>query len=243
MTSGTAAHGPVATPGAPQQGRLFHGSADDRTLRTLLVSPAMAQALAPLIQPGAAWPRGGLVLIAPSGGGKSHLVRAFLEAEGGAALSALAPLTDPERLWGLGGGVLAMDGADRVQDEQGLFRLLESAGAHGRRLLLTASAAPKEWPLAMRDLRSRLEALPRARIPDPDEAFMAGLVTRLCRLRFMKLDPAAADYLAKNLERTYPEAHRLVEVLDALVSKGGRPVSAVMAARALRLIRPHAPDP
>jgi chromosomal replication initiation ATPase DnaA len=247
MTSEATASPPAAAPnaaaGRTQQGRLFHHSRDDRSLRTLLVSSQMAAALAPLIRADAPWPRGGLIVLAPQGGGKTHLVRAFLEAEGGRLLSPLAPLDDPDRLWSEGGGVVAMDDAERVADEAGLFRLLDGADMPGRRLLLASSFLPKLWPLAKRDLKSRLEALPRVLAPAPDEAFMAGLITRLCRLRFMKLDPAAADYLAKHTERTYPEAHRLVEALDALVSKGARPVSVAMAARALHLIRPQAPDP
>jgi chromosomal replication initiation ATPase DnaA len=119
--------------------------------------------------------------------------------------------------------------------------LLERALAGDGRLLLTATRPPRDWRLKMGDLRSRLEALPRLVLPEPDEALLKGLLTRLCRQRFIKLDENAAAYLARHMERTYAEAQRVVEALDALVVRGGRAIGAPTAARALRLINPGAP--
>jgi chromosomal replication initiation ATPase DnaA len=225
-----------------RQTRLFDRAGEDRGLKSLLVSDGLRGVIGPLTDPSAAWPQGGMLLIGPPASGKSHFGFAFLQAAGsGRRLSALAPLTAEVALWRQTGGALLLDDADQVGDEAGLFLLLEAAWAGAGRLLLTATDPPRQWRLQMGDLRSRLEAMARLVTPDPDESLLAALLTRLCRQRFIKLDETAAMYLARHMERTYAEAVRVTEVLDALVVRGSRAIGAPTAARALRLINPGAP--
>jgi chromosomal replication initiation ATPase DnaA len=224
-----------------RQARLFIQAGQDRGLKSLLFGDELYRVVRPLIDPAAPWPRGGMLLIGPAASGKTHLALSFLEATGGRRLSALSPLAAEAGAWAARGGALAVDDADQVGDEEGLFLLLERALAGDGRLLLTAAGPPRGWRLQMADLRSRLEALPRLKLPEPDEALLAELLTRLCRQRFIKLDQNAALYLARHMERTYAEAVRVTEALDALVVRGARAIGAPTAARALRLVNPSAP--
>jgi chromosomal replication initiation ATPase DnaA len=214
---------------------------DDRALASLLTDDGVAKALAPLWAGAPAWPRGVLVMLGEPGSGKTHCLRAFLQAHRKSGpvltLSALGALSGAPDGW----RVAAIDDADRIRDEAGLFTLLEQAAdGQGRRLLLTAQAGARGWGLTMPDLISRLEAAPRLPLPDPSEALLTKLLTRLCRHRFMKLEHSGATYLARSMNRTYPEAHRVVEALDALYGRSDRPVTAPMAARALMLVNPGA---
>lgn len=220
-----------------RQPRLFLTSTVERAVDSLVVGAARRGVTGRILTPGETWPRGGLLILGPPAAGKSHLLRAFLEVHEGRRLYAGEPFSAVDvESW----RPLAIDDADQVRDEAGLFRLLERAQEGGGKLLLTASRPPRDWGLSMRDLVSRLESLPRAVLADPDPELLVGLLTRLCRQRFMKLDDNAADYLARHMDRTYLEAHRVVEAIDALVTRGARPVSALIAARALKLINPSA---
>lgn len=222
------------------QRRLPFAEGDDRGLATLIVGEACAPVAASVLTQDARWPRGGFVLIGAHGSGKSHWARAFLDVQGGEAISALGDLSEAAARWRDVGGALAIDDADAVRDEAGLFAILDLAASGHGRVLLTASTPPRAWGVGMRDLASRLEALPRARLDEPDEAMLMALLTRLCRRRFLKLEPAVAQGLARSMERTYDEAHRLAEALDALTANRGRPISAALGARALALINPKA---
>lgn len=222
------------------QRRLPLPGVDDRGLATLIIGEAMAGLAARLLNPGASWPRGAFVLLGGVGSGKSHWAQAFLERHGGARVAARADLADALAQWRAEGGALAIDDADRVINETGLFALLEHAASGGGLLLLTSQTAPDRWAFGMRDLVSRACALPQARLEDPDEAMLMALLTRLCRQRFLRLDAAVAQSLARTMERSYAEAHRLVEALDALTANHGRPISLGLAQRALALINPAA---
>lgn len=219
-----------------RQSRLFYSADDARDPADLIVPESHAALLATLTQTQTRWPRGGLVLVGEAGAGKSHWARACVNAHQGVRVSALAPMPAPDTAFARGVGLVAIDNADGVADEAGLFRLLEGAATGAGQVLLTSATSPTQWPLHMRDLKSRIVALPQAVIPAPDEVFFAALLTRLCRLRYMKLDDTVARALARSVERSYLEAARVVEALDALVSKGARPVSAQIATRVVRLL-------
>jgi chromosomal replication initiation ATPase DnaA len=118
-----------------------------------------------------------------------------------------------------------------------LWRVLDLARTQGGAVLLVASAPPASWPVAIPDLRSRLNALAVARLGEPDEALMEVVLHRICREQFIQLSDDAARYLARRLPRTFAAAHRLAAALDADLTRGARPVSRKAAEKALEKAR------
>jgi chromosomal replication initiation ATPase DnaA len=94
---------------------------------------------------------------------------------------------------------------------------------------------PSRWPVAIPDLKSRLQALPAAQLGEPDEFLIEAILRRICREHFIELSQDGARYLALRLPRTYAAAQAVASVLDANVRRAARPVTAVEAKRALRL--------
>lgn len=194
-------------------------------------SPANAQALAALDQ-WQSWPDGRLLLLGPSGAGKTHL--AHIWAAETAALW-LNPDELADRLADIPANAsVILDGAERVagRSETALFYLYNRLIPQGR-LLLTASAAPRDWGLGLPDLLSRLQAMPIARLDAPDDALLAAVLVKLLADRQISAPASLVSYLLPRMERSIAAARALVAVLDARALASHRAINRHLAAEVL----------
>ena len=187
---------------------------------TFVVSDCNAAAVA-LVDAWPRWPGGALALVGPAGAGKTHLAAAWAGQAGATAvgLDETAP-TD---------GALLVEDADRASAEERLFHLLNRAAVQGHSLLLTARTRPADWPTALPDLRSRLNALPVAELGEPDDGVLRGVLERIFAERLIKPSPELLAYLCARIERSAPAAEAAVERLEQAASNTGRPITRALA--------------
>ena len=200
-------------------------------------SPTNAVAVAALdAWPG--WAEGRLALVGPAGTGKTHLARDWAQRVGAVVVEAGRPADAPLDLPALRGRPLLVEDADRRAadgpvDDETLFHLINMAGVDGGTLLLTGRDAPVAWDCALADLRSRLNALPVARIEAPDEAVLAAVLRRAFAARLIRPADDVYAYLLTRLPRGAPEAIAAVALLDEAASEARVEVSRALAARVL----------
>jgi chromosomal replication initiation ATPase DnaA len=173
-----------------------------------------------------AWPGGCLALVGPAGSGKSHLAALWARRVHAAALG---PGADPR---GLPHGPVLVEDADQHRSEEALFHLINRAEQSGG-LLLTARLPPAEWPAALPDLRSRLNALPVAEIEEPDDEILTGVFEKFFRERNIKPADDLVPYLLNRMERSIPKALEIVNKLDETADAEGRAVSRGLARQIL----------
>ena len=117
-------------------------------------------------------------------------------------------------------------------DERALFHLLNLAREDGAFVLMTARLPPTEVDL--RDLRSRLRAVPTVQLLPPDDHLFRALIVKFCADRQLAVDETVVSYLTTHLERSYPALRQAVELLDTEALRLGRPVTRALAAELLR---------
>jgi chromosomal replication initiation ATPase DnaA len=198
------------------------------------VSPANALALAAL-DGWRGWPGGRMLLVGPSGAGKTHLAhvwaagaRAVILPAEGLQTRALPDLADP--------GAVVVENADHLSDpadEVALFHLHNLLAAQGGVLLLTGSTPVRDWGLTLADLASRMQAVAVTRLDAPDDALLSAVLVKLFADRQISVAPALIAYLASRMDRSFAAARDLVARLDALALAEGRPVTRALAARLL----------
>ena len=117
-------------------------------------------------------------------------------------------------------------------DERALFHLLNLAREDSAFVLMTARASPIE--VELRDLRSRLRAVPTVQLLPPDDHLFRALIVKFCADRQLAVDESVVSYLTTRLERSYAAVRHAVELLDAEALRQGRPVTRALAAELFR---------
>jgi len=195
--------------------------------------PANAAALA-LIDSWPEWPSRTMLLVGPKGSGKSHLATIWAEQAGARSITAHA-LTAANVPAALATGALVVEDLNEATfDERALFHLLNLAREDQAYVLITARVAPTALEIELRDLRSRLRALPVVTIQPPDDQLFRALIIKFCADRQLPVDEGLASYLAARIERSYVAARQAVEFLDSEALRLGRPVTRALAAEVLR---------
>jgi chromosomal replication initiation ATPase DnaA len=203
------------------------------TRDNFLEGPANAAALG-LIEAWPEWPSRTMLLVGPEGSGKSHLATIWAEAAGARSIAghALAPANVPGAL--ATGALVVEDLRAGDCDERALFHLLNLAREDAAFVLITARLAPTVFEIELRDLRSRLRALPVVTLQPPDDQLFRALIVKLCADRQLAVDEAIVGYLANRIERSYAAARDTVALLDREALRLGRPLTRVFAAEILR---------
>jgi len=198
-----------------------------------LEGPANAAALS-LIESWPEWPNRIMLLAGPEGCGKSHLVTIWAEQAGARSISAhaLTAAAVPGAL--ATGAVVIEDLNPQAFDERALFHLMNLAREEGAFVLLTARVPPVAFEVELRDLRSRLRAVPVVTLMPPDDQLLRSLIVKFCADRQLNVDETVVSFLATRIERSFAAARRAVEQLDAEALRLGRPVTRALAAELLR---------
>jgi DnaA regulatory inactivator Hda len=174
-----------------------------------LVAPSNATAIAWLDR-WPAWPA--LLLYGPPGCGKSHLAHVW-QGRSGAVLAPAVALT-LEAVPALAAApAIVLDDVEQAA-ERPLLHLLNLAAERGRSLLLTATAPPARWAVALPDLRSRLLALPIVEVLPPDEALIGAVLLKLFADRQLAVGDEVIVFLLSQIERSFAAARDTVAALD-----------------------------
>lgn len=180
------------------------------------------------------WPNRVMLLCGPEGSGKSHLAAIWAEASGARSTMAHA-LTAPDVPGALATAAVVVEDINAgAFDEFALFHLLNMAREDGCFMLMTSRIAPSAMDIELRDLRSRLRAVPLVTLTAPDDALFRALIVKFCADRQMSIDESVVNYLATRIERSFVAARQTVEMLDAEALRLGRPVTRALAVELLR---------
>jgi chromosomal replication initiation ATPase DnaA len=198
-----------------------------------LAGPSNATALA-LIERWPDWPNRLMVLIGPEGAGKSHLAAMWAEASGARVLAANL-LTEDMLPAALATGALVLEDLEGdALDERALFHLLNLAREAGADLLITARTHPAGFSVGIRDLASRLRALPGVALAPPDDELLRLVMVKLAADRQIALDQTVVSYVANRIERSFAAAHAAVLALDEESMRRHRPITRALAAELFR---------
>jgi chromosomal replication initiation ATPase DnaA len=216
----------------PRQLALALAHAESFEREDFLTGPSNASALA-LIEQWPDWPNRVVVLVGPEGAGKSHLAAIWAEIAGARFVAARALVVDivPSAL---ATGALVIEDVAELVDERALFHLINLAQEDSAYVLIVARTPPVSWNVAVRDLASRLKALPVVTLASPDDALLRAVLVKLFADRQLAVDESLITYLATRIERSFAAASGVVEQLDREALRQKRPVTRSLAAELLR---------
>jgi chromosomal replication initiation ATPase DnaA len=223
----------VAARVRPRQLALELGHEESLARDDFLEGPSNAAGLT-LIESWPDWPAPVVMLVGPEGSGKSHLAAIWASASGARVIAAraLKEIVPPAAL--ATGALVVEDLAPGGFDEPALFHILNLAREEGAFVLITGSTFPANWDINLRDLGSRLRALPVVGLSAPDDALLRAVIVKLCADRQLAVDETVVGYLAARIERSFAAARAAVARLDQEALRLQRPVNRALAAELFR---------
>jgi len=217
----------------PLQLALALGHAESLSRDDFLEGPANAAALA-LVDSWPDWPNRIMLLVGPEGSGKSHLAAIWAE-DAGARSTAAHALALDDVPGALATGALVIEDLEPGRlDERAMFHLMNLARQDEAFVLMTTRLSPSAFEVELRDLRSRLRAVPTVSLLPPDDLLFRGLIVKFCADRQLSVDETVVSYLTSRIERSYAAARQAVHLLDSEALRLGRPVTRALAAELLR---------
>ncbi len=218
------------------------GLSDEATLSSFLPGPEHEPLLDAMRRQAEGTGDPWLYLCGPPGCGKSHLLQAACHGERGAAIYLpLAALEQHEPAAVLDGvervGLVALDDlqlvAGRPPWEVALFRFLNLAREGSCRLVLAADRSPRELPLSLEDLRSRLSWGSVYRLPAPDDHRRRAVLRARADRRGIALSQDVVDYILSRAPRGLTDLLEVLERIDRASLAAQRPVSVPLVKRAM----------
>ncbi|MEP3345559.1 MAG: DnaA/Hda family protein [Litoreibacter sp.] len=192
------------------------------------VADANALAVA-AVEDWANWPLNKLILVGPSGAGKTHLAMVWAQDAGARVVSA-RDLADPVDL---AQGPLVVEDLHRIvgvrDSEVQAFHLhnLMQEGAHP--LLVTTATAPARMDFALPDLQSRMSGTSVAKLEALDDMLLMALVMKMFSDRQIAIKPDLLNYVMPRLPRSFEAVRGFVEAMDVRALAEKRPIGKGLA--------------
>jgi len=175
-----------------------------------------------------------LVICGPPGSGKTHLAHITTAMLGGEVANAS---TGPQNATA---PCVAFDELPDG-DPKSLLSHIEELTNAGVRLVLAGRGHPAEWAEGLKDLRTRIEAMPRATLGEPDEALIRQVIAKAFRDRQILVDEKVINYAVPRLPRTFSAAQAFVAQADEAAFAKQRKVSMPLVQKIIDDFSEYAP--
>jgi DnaA regulatory inactivator Hda len=173
------------------------------------------------------WPFPVLVVVGPSGAGKTHLASLWRARADSQTIDLSA--AGIEQIAALGARAVLVDDCDLAigdaKNERALLQLYNLVRAGGGSLLLTACRPPSQWAVALPDLASRLNSAMVATIDPPDDILLAQIALKLFADRQITVNEGVISFLLNRGERSAAGLARAIDALDKASLAGKRPIT------------------
>jgi chromosomal replication initiation ATPase DnaA len=217
----------------PRQLVLALDHAESYAREDFLAGPSNNAALA-LIESWPDWPNRIMALNGPEGAGKTHLAAIWAEGSGARRVAARV-LTEADVPAALATGALVLEDLEPgAFDERALFHLINLAREEQAHVLVTGREIPATLRVGIRDLGSRLRAVPSVLLQSPSDALLRLVMVKLAADRQIALDEAVVNYVANRIERSFAAARSAVMQLDEEAMRQHRPITRALAAELFR---------
>ena len=161
------------------------------------------------------WPVPCVLIYGEKGSGKTHLASIFSEYKLDAA-----ELTDDFMPYFQ--KKIVVENLENLASEEALFHLFIFVRDLGGYLLLTAKRVPE---FRLTDLRTRIQAVPKAAIGLPDEEFIRNMLAQIFAERQIVVEDPVLTFAVTHMPRSFGSIQNLIQPADALSLAQGRKIT------------------
>ncbi|MBY7649496.1 MAG: hypothetical protein C4617_03165 [Candidatus Liberibacter europaeus] len=196
----------------------------------LLVHDSIEQAVH-LIDSWPSWPSAVVILVGPSGSGKSCLAEIWSDKSESVMLRSTENGIEPTPM---DSQPMVLEDADRIDiDETQFFHVINSINQYNSSLLITARTFPVSWSVHLPDLCSRLKAATVVKLGLPNDDCLEKTIVKMFSDRQIFVDNRIVSYIVQRMERSFVYAEELVNKMDYLAFSRGIGITRSLASEVL----------
>ncbi len=162
------------------------------------------------------WLQNILLIIGPAKCGKSMLAKIWTEKTGAMIFA------NTKELYEKMPNYIVIDDLDAINSEIELFLLIEYVKQNNAFLLITAKNIPN---YALPDLKSRINAIFKVIISEPDYALMRDLMLKKFAALQLEIDIFVTEYILNRSNRTYESIISTVDIISMYSFQYKKPVT------------------
>ena len=187
------------------------------------------------------WPTRKLILMGPTGSGKSHLANFWVE-QVGAQMISISDMCTLDVVELSENKALLIDNIDEVENsnledkiliEEKLFHLINSMAHTSCYLMITSSTIVSTWGFKLPDLMSRLKTMAVVELLPPDDELLVAVLLKQFDDKQIKVSPEFVLFVSKRINRSFSSIREFVTLIDELTLKQKRDVTIPIASRIL----------
>ncbi|MEE2692679.1 MAG: hypothetical protein VX640_14180 [Pseudomonadota bacterium] len=195
---------------------------------TFLAGPSNRSALA-VIDAFAGSPEPALAITGPAASGKTHLAHILAAAAGVSVRDGFSVADSPVRE----GAFIVLDNIDARAAPPDLLVFIETCRERGAKIALAGQGEPRSWAKGLIDLETRLAAMVRADLKEPDEELLRAVLLKGFEDKRLRVPAAVIDYAAPRMPRTFAAARAFIELSERELLETAGNISIPLARKVL----------
>lgn len=132
---------------------------------------------------------------------------------------------------------LVVEDLDENVDMEAMFHLYNLYKNENGYILFTSKKAPAHLNFSLKDLSSRLNAIPSIEIKEPDDELLSILILKLFSDRQINISPDVIKYMINNAPRSFSYIKKLVEESDLISFSKKRAISIPIIKEAMNYLK------
>ena len=160
------------------------------------------------------WTDSGLIIEGPKASGKSHLVRVWQNKS--KCKIFCSEQVNNEEVNANDNKNLAIENLENIKNYEFFLHLINFKKEKKLKYLLTTSHSITSLNISLRDVKSRLLELPKAKITLPSDEILKELIIKLLKDKGVIITSKLVDYVITRIERSYEAVNLFIQELNKI---------------------------
>ena len=160
------------------------------------------------------WTSSGLIIEGPKASGKSHLVRVWQNKSNCKIFC--SEQVNNEEVNANDNKNLAIENLENIKNFEFFLHLINFKKEKKLKYLLTTSHNITSLNISLRDVKSRLLELPKAKITLPSDEILKDLIIKLLKDKGVIITSKLVDYVITRIERSYEAVNLFIQELNKI---------------------------
>ena len=130
---------------------------------------------------------------------------------------------------------IIIDDFERIVDEKLMYSILNFSKQFDKFIVINSAESLKIKNFKLKDLQSRINSFIYIGIEPPTDDLLEVIISKSFSDKQIKFDPKLANYIIKNIDRSYDKLFKFIRDIDDLSLSSGKSININLIKKVLRI--------